>query len=122
MLHGAPTAIISDRDTRLTIRFWQELHKLMDGCQTCTVNRLQPTDGWTGRGYEQYVEDYVETFIDNKQSKGTGSFRHQNSPTSTPTMHPPDTRYSSSTLASTLAFPRRSSVNPTAQSPLLTPS
>jgi len=41
-LHGLPTSIISDRDTRFTSRFWQELHKLLDvklALSTATTHR-----------------------------------------------------------------------------------
>jgi hypothetical protein len=48
-LHGLPRKIISDRDVRLTGRFWQELHRLVQSKLAMSSSFHPQTDGQTER-------------------------------------------------------------------------
>ena len=62
-LHGLPSSIVSDRDTRFTSRFWQELHSLLD---VKTAYHPQ-TDGQT-EVMNKALKTMLRAFVDNKQS------------------------------------------------------
>jgi len=66
-LHGLPTSIISDRDTRFTSRFWQELHKLLDVKLALSTAYHPQTDGQT-EVMNKTLKTMLRAFIDNKQS------------------------------------------------------
>ena len=66
-LHGLPSSIISDRDTRFTSRFWQELHKLLDVKLALSTAYHPQTDGQT-EVMNKTLKTMLRAFIDNKQS------------------------------------------------------
>ncbi|GJJ71552.1 hypothetical protein EMPS_03902 [Entomortierella parvispora] len=66
-LHGLPTSIISDRDTRFTSRFWQELHKLLDVKLALSTAYHPQTEGQT-EVTNKTLKTMLRAFVDNKQS------------------------------------------------------
>lgn len=66
-LHGLPASIISDRDTRFTSRFWQELHTLLDVKLALSTAYHPQTDGQT-EVMNKTLKTMLRAFIDNKQS------------------------------------------------------
>ncbi len=63
-LHGLPSAIISDRDRRMTGNFWQELHRIL-GTRLAMSTAYRPeTDGQTerlNRTLEELLRHYVNS-------------------------------------------------------------
>ena len=61
--HGLPQAIVSDRDSRFTSLFWQELFKTL-GTELRLSSSFHPqTDGQTerlNRGIEDYIRCYIQ--------------------------------------------------------------
>jgi len=60
--HGVPTSIVSDRDPRFTLRFWQSLQKAL-GTQLRMSSAYHPlTDGQSERAI-QSLEDLLRTCV-----------------------------------------------------------
>lgn len=87
-LHGLPSKIISDRDTRFTSNFWRELMRIVGVQQNMSTSFHPQTDGQSER-MNRIIEDtlrcyiqrqnewekwlpYVEIAINNSQSSTTG--------------------------------------------------
>ena len=66
-LHGMPTTIVSDRDSKFTSQFWQHLHKLMDVKLAMSTAFHPQTDGQTERA-NQTVETILRAFVDQQQT------------------------------------------------------
>ncbi|GJJ75415.1 hypothetical protein EMPS_07773 [Entomortierella parvispora] len=66
-LHGLPTSIISDRDTRFTSRYGQQLHKLLDVKLALSSAYHLQTDGQT-EVMNKTLKTMLRAFVDNKQS------------------------------------------------------
>ena len=66
-LHGLPITIVSDRDTRFTSRFWQELHTLLDVKLALSTAYHPQTDGQT-EVMNKTLKTMLRAFVDNKQS------------------------------------------------------
>jgi transposase InsO family protein len=58
-LHGMPTTIVSDRDTKFTSRFWRELHRLLDVKLAMSTAFHPQTDGQTERA-NQTLEEILQ--------------------------------------------------------------
>ena len=64
--HGIPQTIISDRDTRFTSRFWQELFKLA-GCKLAlSIANHSQTDGQSERAI-RVVKEALKHYINHSQ-------------------------------------------------------
>ena len=61
-LHGLPESIVSDRDPRLTAKFWAELMKLLQVRQKLSTARHPQTDGQT-ENMNQQLEDFLRHYI-----------------------------------------------------------
>lgn len=66
-LHGLPTSIVSDRDSKFTATFWRELHRLM-GTRLLMSTAYHPqTDGSTERA-NRTVAQILRTLITSDQT------------------------------------------------------
>lgn len=65
--HGMPNTIISDRDSKFTSRFWQELHRLMDVKLAMSTAYHPQTDGQT-EVMNKTLGIMLRAFIDEKQT------------------------------------------------------
>ena len=61
-LHGLPKSIISDRDTRITAGFWQELMQMLGVRLKLSTARHPQTDGQTERA-NRTVEDILRNYV-----------------------------------------------------------
>lgn len=66
-LHGLPASIVSDRDTRFTSRFWQELQRLLGTSLHMSTAFHPATNGQTERA-NQTLENILRMFVDYHQS------------------------------------------------------
>ena len=65
-LHGIPESIVSDRDTKFTSLFWQELHRLM-GSKLLMSTAFHPQmDGATERA-NRSIAQKLRTVVSNDQ-------------------------------------------------------
>ena len=66
-LHGCPTSIISDRDTRFTSQFWQELWSRL-GTKLAMSTAYHPqTDGQTERA-NRTIEEMLRAYVNKRQN------------------------------------------------------
>ena len=90
-LHGFPEAIISDRDTRFTSRFWQALWKL-SGTQLKMSSSYHPqTDGQT-ESVNRVAQDILRAYVERQQPRlgpppDGGGDRHQQQPSRVDGLH-----------------------------------
>ena len=82
-LHGMPTTIVSDRDSKFGSRFWKELHRLLDVKLAMSTAFHPQTDGQTERA-NQTLETILRAFVDQKQTNWdllltTAEFAYNNS-------------------------------------------
>lgn len=90
--HGLPSDIVSDRDSRFTSQFWQDLHTLLNVKLRMSTAFHPQTDGQTER-VNQTVEAYVRAFCcyeqnDWSQMLPMAEFAYNNSVTSATGMSP----------------------------------
>lgn len=65
--HGMPEVIISDRDTRFTSNFWQELMTAIGTKHKLSTSFHPQTDGQTER-VNRVLEEYLRHFINPSQN------------------------------------------------------
>ena len=65
-LHGLPSSIISDRDTRFKSSFWTELMKLLQISQSMSSAFKPSTDGQSERT-NRFIEDYLRNYVHPRQ-------------------------------------------------------
>ncbi|GMF63487.1 unnamed protein product [Phytophthora fragariaefolia] len=56
--HGVPTSIVSDRDSKFTSKFWQEVIKTLETTHNLSSAFRPQTDGHTERT-NRFIEDYL---------------------------------------------------------------
>ena len=66
-LHGLPREMVSDRDSKFTSIFWQEVMRILDIRSSLSTAFHPQTDGQTERT-NQVVEDYLRHYIDAAQT------------------------------------------------------
>ena len=66
-LHGLPSSIISDRDSRFTSSFWQQLWKLVGSKLAMSTAYHPQTDGQTERA-NRTIEEMLRSYVNEKQN------------------------------------------------------
>lgn len=90
--HGIPTSIISDRDTRFTSSFWQELWKQLGTKFNMSTAFHPETDGQTerqNRTLEEYLRSYINITQDDWDECLTGAEIAYNNSIHLSTQHTP---------------------------------
>ena len=91
-LHGLPTDIVSDRDTKFTSKFWSALMDLLDIKQKLLTAFHPETDGQTER-VNQSLEQYLRMFSNYEQNNWSellpmAEFSYNNSITTATSLSP----------------------------------
>ena len=65
-LHGLPKTIVSDRDSKFTSAFWQELFKLV-GTELATSTSYHPQSDGQMEIVNKWVEGYLRNYVASQQ-------------------------------------------------------
>ena len=65
--HGLPKVIVSDRDTKFTIHFWREVHRVMGATLAMSLGFHPQKDGQTERA-NQSIEEMLRAYVGKRQN------------------------------------------------------
>jgi transposase InsO family protein len=65
-LHGLPGSIVSDRDSKFTLKWWREVHRILDVKLLMSTSFHPQTDGITER-VNRSIAQILQSFITSNQ-------------------------------------------------------